>query len=128
MGWQRGRDDDQGAGPVRDPRLPGFAKDGEWDTCPPSAALTAVLEEVSGPEWRCPGATRDEMLGMLAQAQALESRAAAVKLGILRSLVRDDDAPCLGAATTATCPKAGPSPSPTRSPWPCPCLPFPPTR
>ena len=96
MGWQRSRDDDQGAGPVRDARLSGFAKDGEWDTCSPSAALTAVLEDVSGPEWRCPGATRDEMLGMLAQAQALESRAAAVKLGILRSLIRDDDEPLPG--------------------------------
>jgi hypothetical protein len=78
MGWQQGRDDDQGAGPVRDPRLSGFAKDSKWDSCSPSAALTAVLEDASGPEWRCPGATRDEMLGMLAQAQALESRAAAV--------------------------------------------------
>jgi hypothetical protein len=36
------------------------------------------------------------MLGMLRQAQALESRAAAVKLGILRSLVRDDDQPLPG--------------------------------
>jgi hypothetical protein len=36
------------------------------------------------------------MFGMLRQAQALESRAAAVKLGILRSLVRDDDQPLPG--------------------------------
>jgi len=36
------------------------------------------------------------MLGMLRQAQALESWAAAVKLGILRSLVRDDDEPLPG--------------------------------
>jgi hypothetical protein len=36
------------------------------------------------------------MLGMLRQAQALESWAAAVKLGVLRSLVRDDDEPLPG--------------------------------
>ncbi len=109
MGWQPGRDDRglardpraAGAGaaaplPPRDPRVAGFARDGEWDGCRPSAELAAVLEEVAGPGWRCPGASRDEMLGMLRQAQALESRAAAVKLGILRSLVRDDDQPLPG--------------------------------
>ncbi len=98
MGWQPGRDDDPGAVPghPRDPRLAGFAQDGEWDLARPSAALAAVLEEMSGPEWRCPGATRDEMLGMLRQAQAVESWAAAVKLGVLRWLVRDDDEPLPG--------------------------------
>ena len=114
MGWQPGQDDDRDASqdpardpgaagrggsaldPERDPRLAGFAKDGEWDTCPPSAFLAAVLEGASGPEWRCPGATIDEMIGMLRQAQALESRAAAMKLGIARSLIRDDDEPLPG--------------------------------
>src|SRR5579859_5200500 len=105
MGWLPGQDDersadsdpardsgapspgDSGAVPARNPRLAGFAKGGEWDMCPPSAFLAAVLEGASGPEWRCPGATADEMIGMLRQAQALESRAAAVKLGFLRSLI-----------------------------------------
>jgi hypothetical protein len=124
MGWQPGRDDDPGTGPdpardrshprdpgdprelsatspetlapARDPRLSGFAKDGEWDVRPPSATLAAVLEAVSGSEWCCPGATRDEMFGMLRQAQALESWAAAVKAGVLRSLIRDDDQPLPG--------------------------------
>jgi hypothetical protein len=36
------------------------------------------------------------MLGMLRSAQAVESWAAAVKLGVLRSLVRDDDEPLPG--------------------------------
>jgi hypothetical protein len=36
------------------------------------------------------------MLGLLRQAQAIESRAAAVKLGVLRSLIRDDDQPLPG--------------------------------
>jgi Domain of unknown function (DUF222) len=118
MGWQPGRDDDQGTGsdptrdphdpcghsatspdapvPTRDPRLSGFAADGEWDLQPPSATLAAVLDAASGSEWRCPGATRDEMIGMLRQAQAMESWAAAVKLGIARSLIRDDDQPLPG--------------------------------
>jgi hypothetical protein len=80
----------------RDPRLPGFASGGEWDVCPPSAALAAALEGASGPKWRCPDATRDEMVGLLRQWQALESWAAAGKLGVLRALVRDDDQPLPG--------------------------------
>ena len=115
MGWQPGRGDGKGAqsGPdpdlpgghetpgasagsappgtaVRDDRLTGFAKDGEWDTCPPSAALAAVLEAASGKEWRCPGATRDEMFGLLRQWAALESWAVAAKLGVLRALIREE--------------------------------------
>jgi hypothetical protein len=95
MGWQPGQDDDPGTaqGRARDPRLAWFAKDGEWDASRPSAALAAALESASSPEWRCPGATRDEMLGMLRQAQALESWTVATKLGILRALIRDDDQP-----------------------------------
>jgi hypothetical protein len=60
------------------------------DACPPSATLAAAaLAATSGPEQRCPGASRDEMLGMLCQWQALESWSAAGKLGLLRSLIRD---------------------------------------
>ena len=77
--------------PARDPRLAGFARDGQWDVCPPSSALAAALEAACGTEWRCPGASRDELLGLLHQAQALESWAAAAKCGILRSLIRDDE-------------------------------------
>jgi hypothetical protein len=36
------------------------------------------------------------MFGLLRQWQALESRAAAAKLGILRALIRDDDQPLAG--------------------------------
>jgi hypothetical protein len=101
MGWQPGNGHGTGdapspAEPVRDSRLPGFAKDGEWDTCPPSAALAAVLEALGGAEQRCPGATRDELLGLLRQWQALESWAAASKLALLRALIRDDDQPMPG--------------------------------
>lgn len=81
------------ARPARDPQISGFARDGEWDSCPPSAALAAALETSSGAEWRCPGASRDEMLGLLRQYQAMEAWAAAGKLGLLRALIRDDDQP-----------------------------------
>ena len=91
-----GLPDGPASAPGADPRLAGFAKGGEWDACPPSAALAAALEAASGPGWRCPGASREEMLGLLRQWQALESRAAAAKLGVLRALIRDDDQPLPG--------------------------------
>ena len=110
MAEQAGHGDGQGATPGRDPGLPdggipgsgrgsylpGFARGGEWDGCAPSASLALALESASGPEWRCPGASRDEMFGLLRQWQALESRAAAGKLGILRALIREDDQPLPG--------------------------------
>ncbi len=68
----------------------GFAKGDAWDTARPSADLAAALQAVSGPGWRCPGATHDELLGLLRQWQALESWAAAGKLGVLRALVREE--------------------------------------
>ena len=82
--------------PERDSRLAGFASGGEWDACPPSASLTLALEAAAGPEWRCAGATRDEMFGLLRQWQALEARAVAGKLGVLRALIREDDQPLPG--------------------------------
>src|ERR1700733_6360817 len=119
MGWRSGQDGGTGAepgpelpdgrhGPAapgghksgedagRDARLSGFARDGEWDTCPPSAALAAALEAASGPEWRCPGASRDEMIGLLRRWAALEAWAAAGRLGVLRALIRDDGQPLPG--------------------------------
>ena len=98
MGWQPGAEDGTGGEPAaslpgRDSRLSGFARDGAWDTCPPSADLAAALEASSGTGWRCPGASHDELLGLARQWQALESWAAAGKLGVLRALVREDDEP-----------------------------------
>jgi hypothetical protein len=65
MGWQPGRNDGRGAQPDPDPALPGghetpgasaspgsaarddrlagFARDGAWDACPPSAALALAM-------------------------------------------------------------------------------------
>ena len=105
MGWERGQN---GAGwepgpglpaaPARDPRLAGFAKDGEWDTCPPSAALAEALEGASGSGWGCAGASRDELVGLLRRWAALEAWAAAGRLGVLRALIRDDDQPLPGGS------------------------------
>ena len=60
-----------------DPRLAAFAKGGAGDSCPPGAALAATLAELSGPDWRCDGATDDELAGLLGRWQAVESWAAA---------------------------------------------------
>ena len=74
-------------------RLAGFAKGGEWDTCPPSAELAAVLESVSGGEWRCSGATDDEIVGIVRRWAAIESWAGAARLGAVRELIRREDKP-----------------------------------
>lgn len=104
MGWQPGMEGGTGGEPGpglpgghetpaadRDRRLAGFAQGGAWDACAPSAALAMALEGASGPEWRCPGAELDEMVGLLRQWQAIEAWAAAGKLGVLRALIREDD-------------------------------------
>lgn len=73
--------------PGPSPSPGGFAHGGAWDTCRPSAGLAAALEAVSGPDWSCPGADRDELVGLARQWQALESWAAAGKLGVLRAMI-----------------------------------------
>ena len=82
--------------PAPDPRPAGFARNGEWDVCPPSAALAVALEGASGPAWSCVGASRDELVGLLRRWAALESWAAAGRLGVLRALIREDDQPLPG--------------------------------
>src|SRR5262249_11610212 len=72
----------------RDPLLAAFARGGPGDGCPPGAALAVTLEELSGPRWRCDGATDDELIGLLGRWQAVESWAAAGKLGVVRELIR----------------------------------------
>src|SRR5215470_5659522 len=61
---------------------------GPGDSCPPDAALAVTLQELSGPDWRCAGATDDELAGLLGRWQAVESWAAAGKLGVVRELIR----------------------------------------
>lgn len=106
MGWQPGKGDGTGeeplpepgahGGTVRDERLAGFAGGGEWEVRPPGPELAAVLAAVAGEEWRCPGADPEELVGVLRRAAALESWAAAVKLGVIREMFRQDDLPGAG--------------------------------
>lgn len=81
---------------LRDERLSGFTRGGEWDGCLPGPELAAVSAAVAGPEWRCPGAEPDELIGVLRRVAALESWASAAKLGVLRELIRQDDLPVFG--------------------------------
>src|SRR5579872_2753839 len=82
-------------GTSRDERLSGFAPGAQWDQCPPGPELAAVLAAVGGPEWRCPGAEPDELIGVVRRLAALESWASAAKLAAVRELVRQDDLPTL---------------------------------
>ena len=82
------------AGPGGAPRealLAGFAPGGPWDTRPPGPDLAAALATAAGPQWRCRGASGDQIIGILGRFAAVESWAAAGKLGVIRSLIRDDD-------------------------------------
>jgi hypothetical protein len=79
-------------------RAVGFARDGVWDASQPSAAVAIALEEAAGWDFECPGASRDELVGMLRQWAALEAWAAAGRLAALRALIRDEDQPLPGPA------------------------------
>jgi Domain of unknown function (DUF222) len=83
-------------GRARDPRLAGFAEGGPGDTCPPSAVLARVVDDLSGPDRRCGGATDEELIGLLGRWGALESWAAAGKLAAVRELIRRRARPGLG--------------------------------
>jgi uncharacterized protein DUF222 len=72
----------------RDPRLAEFAEDGAGATYLPGPELAAMVAELSGPEWRCAGATDDELIGLLGRWDAIGSWAEAGKLGVVRELLR----------------------------------------
>lgn len=93
MGWQPGVPSN-GMPPVRDPRLAWFASDADGrDALIPSGVLALAADEVSGLERRCPEATADELIGLLRGWAAVESWAAAAKLGVIAELIRRDDQP-----------------------------------
>ncbi len=72
----------------RDPRLTDFAEGGAGDTCPPGPELAVETARLSGPDWRCEGATDDELIGLLGRWAATESWSAAGKLGVIREILR----------------------------------------
>jgi hypothetical protein len=82
-------------GTSRDGRLSGFTRGWQWDQCPPGPELASVLAAVAGPEWRCPGAEPDELIGVVRRLAAIESWASAAKLAAIRELIRRDDLPAL---------------------------------
>jgi hypothetical protein len=94
-------------GPVRDERLSGFAEGGEWDACLPGPELASVLSAVGGPEWRCPAAEPDELIGVLRRVAAVESWASAAKLGVIRELIRRDGLLATGRPGTGNVPAHG---------------------
>ena len=60
------------------------------------AGLAAAVAELSGPEWRCAGATDEELIGLLGRWDAIGSWAEAGKLGVVRELLRRRARPGLG--------------------------------
>jgi hypothetical protein len=76
----------------RDPRLAWFASGGKLDGALPSGRMLGLLECLAapyGPEDRpFAGAAHDEAAGMLAAAQSLEGHVAALKLALVREIIR----------------------------------------
>ena len=103
MGWQpgpgEGADADRRVGvpggdmPARDPRLAAFAPAGGRYVPVPSGALALLADHVSGPGRDCPGATDGQLAGLLKAWAAIESWAAAGKLGVIAEMIRRDQAP-----------------------------------
>ena len=59
--------------------------------------MALLIDELSGPQRRCPGATGDELVGLLRAWAAIESWAAAGKLGVIREIMRREAPPSPGA-------------------------------
>src|ERR1700728_3463474 len=94
MGWQADHNPRPGdvpshGGGLAEPPA-GFAHGEGWDAVPPSAVLAAALEAAAGPEALYEGADTDDLVGVARQWAAVESWAAAGKLGALRAMMRED--------------------------------------
>src|SRR3984885_14849789 len=94
MGWQANSDpgpgEVPGPGERRPASLAGFEHDGAWAGAAPSAGLAVALEAAAGPEALYEGADTDALVGVVRQWAAVESWAAAGKLGALRAMMRED--------------------------------------
>jgi hypothetical protein len=115
MDGQPGQDDGEGAGrdpepppasggPDPDPapsgpgpRLAQFAYDDSREGPAPSGRTALLADELSGPGRRCPGADGDELVGLLRAWAAIESWAAAAKLGVIREIMRREAPPSPGS-------------------------------
>src|ERR1700757_130787 len=93
-GASPGRDPDaSGLPPVRDSRLSWFASQDGRDGLVPSGLLALAVDEVCGPGRRCPGASEDELVGLLRAWAAIESWAAGGRLGVAAEMIRRDPGP-----------------------------------
>jgi hypothetical protein len=118
MDGQPGQEDGEGAGRDRDPeptspasgspvpnpaplgpdpRLAQFAWDDSREGPAPSGRMALIVDKLSGTERRCPGATDDELVGLLRAWAAIESWAAGAKLGVIREVMRREAPPSPGA-------------------------------
>ena len=59
--------------------------------------MALLVDELSGPERRCPGANGDELIGLLRAWAAIESWAAGAKLGVIREIMRREAPPSPGS-------------------------------
>ena len=75
----------------REELLAGFAPGGVWDQHPPGPELAAAVARAAGADWRCSLATGPELIGLLRAMASLQSWSGAGLLGMIRSLIRDDD-------------------------------------
>ncbi len=100
-----GRGEDPARGPARRSAR-GFATGGPLDQALPSAALTRALDQASGPDRGCGGASDDEAFGMLDRWEATEAWCAAAKLGVIRTLIRRRAQPGFGPAQPGGLPGA----------------------
>src|SRR5215475_11409448 len=72
----------------RDLLLEAFAQGGAAGGLRPNAWFGMVVSDLSGDDGSCPGASDDEVLGLLSGWAAQEAWGAARKLAVLRELVR----------------------------------------
>src|SRR3984957_19493483 len=95
MGWQADSDPGPGGvpgqGECRPAPVGGFGHGGTWAGALPSAALGVALEAAAGPGDLYEGADTDSLVGVVRQWAAVESWAAAGKLGALRAMMREDE-------------------------------------
>src|SRR6202161_965361 len=85
------------APPGPDPRLPQFAWDDSREVPKPSRPMALLVDALGGTQRRCPGADGDELVGLLRAWAAVESWAAAAKLGVIREIMRREAPPSPGA-------------------------------
>jgi len=91
----------------RDSRWPLFAQGGPGDQAIPNAWQLMTLYDLSGPDGQCPGATDDEVFGVLGRWGAAAAWLEGRKLAVVRELIRRrPDERNVGMATDSRLPWA----------------------